>query len=182
MTAGSGRIEIRLAGAGGQGVVTAGRILAEAAILSGKTATHSQVYGPQSRGGASRSDVVIADGEIDFPLAEHVDVLVVLSPEAYARYEPGLSARALLLIDEAARCAPPCRARPTKTVPIVAAARHIAGKPLLAGVVALGALEHLVEVVDRQALEQAVGGRVPARHRQMNVQALATGARLAEEA
>jgi 2-oxoglutarate ferredoxin oxidoreductase subunit gamma len=176
-----GRIEIRLAGAGGQGVVTAGRILAEAAILSGKTATHSQVYGPQSRGGASRSDVVISDGEIGFPLAEHIDVLVALSPEAYARYETELSAQALLLIDEAAQGAPPCRSRPTRTLPIVSAARHIAGKPVLAGVVALGALQHLVDVVDRRAVEQAVGGRVTARHREMNVQALAAGARLAEE-
>jgi len=75
-----GRDEIRIAGAGGQGVVTAGRILAEAAILSGREATHSQVYGPQSRGGASRSDVVISSEAIGFPLADSIDLLVVLSP------------------------------------------------------------------------------------------------------
>ena len=77
------RSEIRIAGAGGQGVVTAGRILAEAAILSGSNATHNQVYGPQSRGGASRSDVVIAGDEIGFPLADEIDLLIALSGEAF---------------------------------------------------------------------------------------------------
>ncbi len=173
------RIEIRLAGAGGQGVVTAGRILAEAAILSGKTATQSQVYGPQSRGGASRSDVVIADEAIDFPLTEHIDVLVALSPAAFDRYVPELAADALLLADTGAASG---AERAVRAVPIVEAARRIAGNPVVAGVVALGALQAVTGVVDRAALEEALAARVPERHRAMNAEALAEGARLAEEA
>ena len=172
------RIEIRLAGAGGQGLVTAGRILAEAAIRSGKTATQTQVYGPQSRGGASRSDVVIADAAIDYPLADHVDVLVALSPAACERYEPELSPEGVLLADAHATSA---GTRPGHIVAIVDAARSIAGNPVVAGVVALGALQALTCVVDRAELEASLEARVASRHRAMNIAALAAGIRLIEE-
>ncbi|GBD84986.1 2-oxoglutarate ferredoxin oxidoreductase subunit gamma [bacterium BMS3Abin02] len=165
------RSEIRIAGAGGQGVVTAGRILAEAAILSGSNATHSQVYGPQSRGGASRSDVVIATGEIGFPLADDIDVLVVLSAEAYARYQPELGEHGRLVVD--GRCAPD--SVDVDRFPVVDTARAISGGQLVTGVVALGLLQALTGVVDTDALRRAVAARVPTLHRKMNLDALSAG-------
>ncbi|MDK1019942.1 MAG: 2-oxoacid:acceptor oxidoreductase family protein [Actinomycetota bacterium] len=170
------RSEIRIAGAGGQGVVTAGRILAEAAILSGSRATHSQVYGPQSRGGASRSDVVIADETIGFPLADSIDVLVVLSAEAYARYEPELRADGSLIVD--ARCAPDSLNGSASRFPVVDTARAVSGGQLVTGVVALGVLQAHTGVVDADALKKAVAARVPAQHRDMNLEALAAGMEL----
>ncbi len=170
------RSEIRIAGAGGQGVVTAGRILAEAAILSGANATHSQVYGPQSRGGASRSDVVIATEEIGFPLADHIDILVVLSPEAYSRYLPELADHGRLIVDT--RCAPESLNSDASRFPVVDTARAVSGGRLVTGVVALGALQALAEIVDTQALRQAVGARVPPRHKAMNLEALRAGMQL----
>jgi 2-oxoglutarate ferredoxin oxidoreductase subunit gamma len=138
-----GRNEIRIAGAGGQGVVTAGRILAEAAILSGSEATHSQVYGPQSRGGASRSDVVIATESIGFesigfPLADRIDLLVVLSAEAYARYEPELGSDGTLIVDT--RCAPDSLNGHVATFPVVDTARAVSGGQLVTGNMNLDAL------------------------------------------
>jgi len=157
------RNEIRIAGAGGQGVVTAGRILAEAAILSGNDATHSQVYGPQSRGGASRSDVVIASGEIGFPLADDIDLLIVLSGEAYSRYEPELSSEGRLVVDS--RCAPSDLNGDARQFAIVDTARA-------------GVLQALENVVEADALREAVAARVPPKHREMNLEALQAGREL----
>ncbi len=179
---GGDRTEIRLAGAGGQGVVTAGRILAEAAILSGRTSTHSQVFGPQSRGGASRSDVVIADAEIGFPLALDLDVLVVLSEAAYTRYVPELGDAATLVVDERAVPGTGDGRPQTHRFPIVETAHRIVGSPVATGVVALGVLEALTGLVDAAALEKAVGSRVPAHRREANIQALAAGRDLGQAA
>jgi 2-oxoglutarate ferredoxin oxidoreductase subunit gamma len=170
------RSEIRIAGTGGQGVVTAGRILAEAAILAGNNATHSQVYGPQSRGGASRSDVVIATEEIRFPLADDIDLLVVLSAAAYSRYQPELGKRGRLIVDS--RCAPDSFNGDADRFPVVDTARAISGSQLVTGVVALGVLQALVGVVDAESLGRAVAIRVPARHKKMNLDALSAGMRL----
>ncbi|GMQ97629.1 MAG: 2-oxoacid:acceptor oxidoreductase family protein [Acidimicrobiia bacterium] len=170
------RNEIRIAGAGGQGVVTAGRILAEAAILSGSNATHSQVYGPQSRGGASRSDVVISSDEIGFPLADNIDLLIVLSAEAYTRYEPELRHGGRLIVDS--RCAPDDLDKTASQFAVVDRARAISGGQLVTGVVALGVLQALEPVVEIEALREAVAARVPARHRDMNLEALQAGGQL----
>ncbi len=170
------RNEIRIAGAGGQGVVTAGRILAEAAILSGNDATHSQVYGPQSRGGASRSDVVIATGPIGFPLADNIDLLIVLSAEAYTRYQPELSPDGRLVVDD--RCAPASLAGTARQFAVVDTSRAISGSQLVTGVVALGVLQAVADVVEDEALRTAVAARVPAKHRDMNLKALEAGVHL----
>lgn len=172
------RSEVRIAGAGGQGVVTAGRILAEAAILSGRESTHSQVYGPQSRGGASRSDIVIATESIGFPLADSIDILVVLSAEAYTRYTPELGDEGRLIVDS--RCAPDDRNGHTNRFSVVDTARAISGGQLITGVVALGVLQALEGVVDADALREAVAARVPAKHQAMNMEALAAGMNLVD--
>ncbi len=168
-----GRSEIRIAGAGGQGVVTAGRILAEAAILCGRQATHSQVYGPQSRGGASRSDIVIATERIGFPLADHVDWLIVLSEEAYDKYVPELGSHSRMIIDSG--CVPDSFEGTATSFPVVETARAISGGVLATGVVALGVIQRFTEVVEADAMHEAVSTRVPPKHRQMNLTALAAG-------
>src|SRR5512142_1746941 len=95
------RTEIRLAGEGGQGMILAGIILAEAAaIYDGKQATQTQSYGPEARGGASRSEVVISDGEIDHPEVLSADVVVALSQEAYRKFAKSVHPGGLLIIDE----------------------------------------------------------------------------------
>jgi 2-oxoglutarate ferredoxin oxidoreductase subunit gamma len=173
------RSEIRIAGAGGQGVVTAGRILAEAAILSGSNATHTQVFGPQSRGGASRSDVVIDSGEIGFPLADAIDLLVVLSAEAFSRYQPELGKHGRLIVDS--RCAPIFLNGNAHRFPVVDTARAVSGSLLVTGVVALGVLHAVAGVVEGDALHRAVSAGVPARHLDTNLEALRAGMRLAGE-
>lgn len=173
-----GRIEIRLAGSGGQGIGLAGLLLAEAAVLAGRNAAQSQVYGPESRGGASRSDVVIADGEIGFPKASGLDALVALTQEAAERYCPDLRAGGLLLVDERRVPRPPVGDWRCRSLPIEGTARSV-GSVVAANLVALGALLAMTGVLEPEALERAVAARVSERHRDLNVRALAAGGRLA---
>ena len=94
------RYEMRLSGEGGQGLVLAGKILAEAAaIYDDKNATQSQSYGPEARGGASKSEVIISDGEIDFPKAEDLDLLLALTQEAFDKYHADLREGGFLVVD-----------------------------------------------------------------------------------
>ncbi len=84
-------LAIRLGGAGGQGIVLAGLVLAEAAALAGRRVACTQAYGPESRGGASRSDVIISDAPIAFPTARRLDLLVALTQEACERFWAALA-------------------------------------------------------------------------------------------
>jgi len=94
------RYELRFSGAGGQGLITAGIILAEAAsIIEGKHAVQSQSYGPEARGGASKSEVIISDAPIDYPKATIVDACLAMTQEAADKYANGIKKGGLLLID-----------------------------------------------------------------------------------
>jgi len=94
------RVEIRIGGFGGQGIIRTGLMLATAACVYGdKNAIQTQSYGPESRGGRCKSEVVISDEEIDFPAVEHPDVLITLSQEAYSDYVNDLKEGGVLLVD-----------------------------------------------------------------------------------
>jgi 2-oxoglutarate ferredoxin oxidoreductase subunit gamma len=168
------RMEIRLAGEGGQGMILAGIILAEAAaIYDNKNATQTQSYGPEARGGASKAEVVIAQGEIDHPEVIIADVLVAMSQEACDKYAGNLKKDGLLIVDqERVGRVPSSRAI---KVPITRLAQESSGKSITASVVALGVLVGLTGVVSRQAISQAVAARAPKGTEEMNKEALSAG-------
>jgi 2-oxoglutarate ferredoxin oxidoreductase subunit gamma len=174
------RTEIRLAGEGGQGMILAGIILAEAAaIYDGKQVTQTQSYGPEARGGASRSEVVIADGEIDHPEVLSADVVVALSQEAYKKFARTVKASGLLIVDED-------RVETSSgfdgiKIPIARLAQETTGKAITANTVALGALVGLTNVVSREAIEKAVIARAPKGTEEMNRKALQAGFAAAEQ-
>ncbi|HNT53007.1 MAG TPA: 2-oxoacid:acceptor oxidoreductase family protein, partial [Candidatus Syntrophosphaera sp.] len=91
--------EIRLSGSGGQGLILAGIILARAAVLDKRRVTQTQSYGPESRGGSSRADVIISDREIHFPEATNFDCLLALTQEACDKYLFDLRENGILIID-----------------------------------------------------------------------------------
>ena len=94
------RYEVRLAGEGGQGMILAGIILAEAAaVYDGLNAVQTQSYGPEARGGASRSEVVIAQGEIDYPKVLNPDLVLSMSQEACDRFCDGVKEDGLVVVD-----------------------------------------------------------------------------------
>ncbi len=96
------RYEVRLAGAGGQGLVLAGIVLAEAALMEGHMVVHSQNYGPEARGGNSVSEVIIADEEIDYPRALGLDLLIALNQRATNDNLPDMKEEGLVIVDSTA--------------------------------------------------------------------------------
>ena len=176
----SGRYEIRLSGLGGQGLILAGRLLAEAAALyDGKYATQTQVYGPESRGGDSRSDVVISDEPIDFPHVIQADLLLAMSQMACDRNFYSLKRDGLLIVDaDLVQHVPTNRAY---LVPITRMARQELGREVVANVVALGIVVALSNVVSRKAVAAAVADGVPRGTEALNRKALELGFRLGDE-
>ncbi len=174
------RFEIRLAGEGGQGMILAGIILAEAAaIYDQKNAVQTQSYGPESRGGASKAEVIISLGEIDYPEVIVADVLVALSQEACDKYASNLKKDGLLIVDaDKVGRVPVSRAL---KFPITRMALETTGKAITANVVALGVLVGLTGVVSRQAIEKAVLARAPKGTEELNLAALRTGFKMAEQ-
>jgi 2-oxoglutarate ferredoxin oxidoreductase subunit gamma len=175
----SERVEIRLAGEGGQGMILAGIILAEAAaIYDGKNAIQSQTYGPEARGGASKSEVVIGTGELDHPEVLSADALVALSQEACDKYASNLNKHGVLIIDEdKVQRVPVSHAL---KAPITRLAIEKTGKPITANVVALGILVGYTNIVSREAIEKAVLARAPRGTEEINRAALYAGFAVAE--
>jgi len=172
----SDRYEIRLAGSGGQGLVLAGVILAEAAsIFEGKNAVQSQSYGPESRGGASKSEVIISEREIDYPKCTHIDLLLLLTQAAADKYLKDTPETAIVVADS--DLVPgdiPAKFRFLKA-PITRLARETVGKEFVTNIVALGLLRELTDVVSEDALEKAVLARVPKGTEELNKKALEVG-------
>jgi 2-oxoglutarate ferredoxin oxidoreductase subunit gamma len=176
------RYEMRLGGEGGQGLVLAGKILAEAAaIYDERNATQSQSYGPEARGGASRSEVIIADGEIDYPKAEHLDLLLALTQEAADKFHDDLQPRGWLVVDSDAVTKVPKGDWRVVRVPLVRLAREKLGKAVVANIVALGVIVRLSRVVSEQAAEQAILARVPRGTEDLNRSAYHLGLEIASE-
>ena len=174
------RIEIRFSGKGGQGMILAGIILAEAAaIQSGKNAIQSQSYGPEARGGASRADVIISNDEILYPKTMQLDYLVALSQEACDSYARHLKEGGLLLADiDAVKHIPPVQ---HVTLPLLSSARDTIGKILTLNIVTLGALVGISHIVAFDAIQKAVRKRVPKGTEKLNLKALTLGYEMAEE-
>ncbi|HDL90300.1 MAG TPA: 2-oxoacid:ferredoxin oxidoreductase subunit gamma [Thermodesulforhabdus norvegica] len=173
------RYEVRLSGSGGQGLILAGVILAEAAgVYDGKYVCQTQSYGPEARGGASRSEVVISDEEIDYPKAIKPDVLLAMSQKACDSYFFDLKPGGVLIVDSTfVKQLPTTRAI---SLPLTATVRRELHSEMVANVVALGALVTITGVVSLKSLEAALMGRVPPGTEELNRKALELGIELAK--
>jgi 2-oxoglutarate ferredoxin oxidoreductase subunit gamma len=170
------RYEIRFSGAGGQGLITAGIILAEAAsIIEGKNAVQSQSYGPEARGGASKSEVIISDGPIDYPKATIVDACLAMTQEAADKYANGIKAGGVLLLDSDFVPNAPEGDFKVYKMPIMRTAKDEIGREIVANVVALGAMIALTDVVSREAGLKAVLAKVPKAFIELNEKAYNAG-------
>jgi 2-oxoglutarate ferredoxin oxidoreductase subunit gamma len=168
------RWEACLAGSGGQGIISAGIILAEAAVLAGLNAVQTQSYGPESRGGASRAEVVLSEGEIDYAKTTRLDVLLALTTDACAKYAVKTKDDGVLIVDDQVEPVPTGPYRIVRA-PITRIAAEELGRPIVANIVALGLLAALTGVVPIDALEQAVLARVPKGTEELNRTALRRG-------
>lgn len=172
------RFEVRLAGEGGQGMILAGVILAEAAVHDGSNAVQTQSYGPEARGGASRSEVIIAKGEVDYPKVMAADLLLCMSQEACDRFYGQVKDEGLIVVDSTNVSRIPTHR--AVSIPISQIAQEATGRLITASIVALGLVSGLSGAVSRQGLEKAVRERVPAGTEELNLRALAAGYEEAE--
>jgi len=172
----AGRYELRFSGAGGQGLILAGVIMAESAsIYDGKQAVQSQSYGPEARGGASKSEVIISDGPIDYPKATVVDALLALTQEACDKYSSDLKEGGVLLVDSDLVKKLPAGNFKTVSFPIINTAKNEVGREIVANIVALGAMVALTGVVTKESAEKAVLARVPEAFIELNKKAFQMG-------
>jgi 2-oxoglutarate ferredoxin oxidoreductase subunit gamma len=170
------KYELRLSGSGGQGLILAGIMLGEAAsIYDGLEAVQSQSYGPEARGGASRSEVIISDVPIDFPKVVKADFMLSMTQESYDKYIGGLKEDGALLIDSFYVTNVKPRTGPVYSMELTKIATEKAGKKIVANVVSLGAIVALTGVVSMEAMKKAVLDRAPAGTEEMNQKALEEG-------
>jgi 2-oxoglutarate ferredoxin oxidoreductase subunit gamma len=166
--------EIRLTGTGGQGLILAGLILAEAAaIYDDKNAIQSQSYGPAARGGISKSELIISDGEIDYPKVQSPDILLAMSQEAADHYSQDIRKDAVVVVDSQFVERLPIRS--AWAAPITEIARRATGQTITATMTALGIIAGLTGVVSKPALLQAVSARAPRGTAELNQKAVEAG-------
>ncbi len=163
-------------GSGGQGVITAAIIIAEAAVLyEGLIATQSQTYGAAARGGSTRSDVIISDGAIHYPKVLQPNILVCLTQESYNKFFSIIRPGGLLLVDERfVKTETKVDARQV-SLPMYREVMEKIGKPIVFNICMLGAVVGLTEVVTLDSIMKVLATRVPAGFIEMNRQSLQLG-------
>lgn len=174
---GDRRYEIRIAGFGGQGVVTVGKILGTAfSVFEGKNSVNTQSYGPESRGGACKSEVVVSDGQINYPYVRKADVLVALSCLAFETYIPDLKKDGILLVDSRSIADIPEQDQyRVYRVPTAAIASETGGVKYQ-NIVALGALYYLIrDHLEESSLREAIKENLPPATRDVNMTAFTKG-------
>lgn len=174
------RYEIRLSGSGGQGLLLGGIILAEGAISDGKNSVQTQSYGPEARGGASKSEVIISNDVIDFPKVRNCDILLSLTQKSYDQYGLGLKDDGILIIDSSVNVGETGNKK-VYSVPILDTAVNVLCKPMVTNIVALGALVEITKVITKESLEKAVLDRVPKGTEELNRKALSIGYEIANK-
>ncbi len=155
------RLEMRLSGSGGQGLILAGIILAEAAILDRKNAVQSQSYGPEARGGSSKSEVLIAEEAIHYPKVVKPDLLLAMTQEALDKYAHDLPNDAMLVTDTTFVKNIPAKFTNVFQLPITEKAKEVLGRALFANIIAIGAIVALTKAVSKESAVKAVLARVP---------------------
>lgn len=174
------RTEVRFSGFGGQGIILSAVILGRAAVMyDNKYAVQTQVYGPEARGGASMSQVVIDDEEILYPKVSVPDIYVIMSQEGFEKYGAAAQESAIMLIDSTlVHSRPKCRCI---EIPATEQARQTLKKDIVANIVMLGALVAATHVVSEESLKKAILDSVPKGTEELNLKAMQLGLELGKQ-
>ena len=162
-------------------MITAGIILAEAAIRFGIMAVHNQSYGPEARGGASRSEVILSKDGIYYPEVRNPDILLAMTQESFDKFSGSVKNNGVIIADTTyVKNIGDVQAK-IFACPITELTQKELGSRLYANVAALGMLAYLFSTIDFHFFEEAVSDRVPTAFREANMNALRAGYRWAEE-
>ena len=166
--------EVRICGFGGQGVILAGFILGKAAcVYSDYNAVQSQSYGPEARGGAARSEVIISDDKIGYPRPIGIDIMVAMAQQAFDTYRDDLRENAIIIID------PDLVPKHDISEPIykvhVQKIAEDLGNKIVTNIAMVGAMTGITNVLDPEAVKKAVIDSVPKKFMDLNVNAFEQG-------
>ena len=177
------RSRIVFSGSGGQGVITAAIILAKAAVIfEGKNATQSQSYGAAARGGATRSDVLIAESQIHFPKVIQPNILVSLTQESYNTFSPIIRPGGLLLVDSRYVTIGKKVDAKHVSLPMYERVMEEIQKPIVFNICMLGALLGLTDMIKPDSIIKVLETTIPKDFMDMNKKALDLGMSLGQEA
>jgi len=172
------RIEVRISGLGGQGVVLAGQILGRATAYDGKYAIQTQSYGAEARGSAATSEVIISDDKVWFPIVRKCDILVMLSQNSLKEYLGDLKENGILLVDEHVVLEVPHVRAKIFRIPATRVAEIELKSGTYTNVVMLGALVGITEIVTAEAIEKAIGDLIPRESLGKNLEGFKRGLQL----
>lgn len=174
-------MRLRFAGFGGQGVVLCGFIFGKAAMRDGKNAIHTQSYGSASRGGLTKSDIGIEDGEIYDLVHEELDVLVTMSQQSYDHYHPGLISGGLLFYESILVQPEPEVDGKMFGVSATDIAFKTFGRKIIANMLMIGFVNQIAGLVTPESLARTIRESVPKGTEDTNIAAMEEGMRLAAE-
>lgn len=168
--------EVRLSGSGGQGMMLAGTFLAEAAgVYDGHHIVLAKSYGPEARGGACRSEVIISSTPIVYPEVQSPDLVLAMTQEASDKYHKDIKPGGIMIIDPEFVKRKPLGPIILYEIPVTRIARETTGYEITANVVALGSITALVDWVSRGAMMKAILDRTPEGTEELNEKAFAAG-------
>lgn len=175
------RTEIRIGGLGGQGVVLAGQILGRAAVYDGKNVVQTQSYGAEARGSAAKSEVIVSDEKIGFPIVRKCDVLVAMNQTALDKNKKDLKQNGIIIVEEdMVEVASDVEARVFK-VPATRTAETELKSKMYANVVMLGAITKITGLVSNNAVEKAIADSVPKQALENNINAFRQGYQIVKQ-
>jgi 2-oxoglutarate ferredoxin oxidoreductase subunit gamma len=170
------RFEIRIAGMGGQGIIMAAVMIGRAAsIFGGKNVSLTQSYGPESRGGACKAEVIVSDERVDYPKVRRPNLVAIMSEEAYRKNMPNLESNVTIVIDpDMIEEEETYKHRKIFRVPATRIAESL-GKRIVANMVMVGAITALTKIVDVTAVEKAIAKYTPRGTDKLNIDAFRSG-------
>jgi len=170
-------IGVRLSGSGGQGLILAGIILAEGAISSNLNAVQTQSYGPEARGGASKSEVIISDSDINFPKIIKPNILLSLTQKSLNEYLKDIENSGIIIVDSSIEVECTENVKIYKLA-IVDSSKEVIGSKVAANMVALGVISQIIENVDIENIKKSIIKRVPKGTENLNIAAFEKGIEL----
>ena len=171
----SERYELRFAGSGGQGVILASVILAEAAVISGLNTVQSQAYGPEARGGVSKAETIVSRETIWFSKVKNPDFLLALTQASVNAYAPSLKEDGVMMIDDSLQAPEGFPKEKLIRIPVLATAAEKVGKAFTANIVAVGAINAALGLFGEAELLEAVKRHIPRGTEVINQRALDAG-------
>ncbi len=169
-------LRVKISGFGGQGIILSSYIVGKAvSIYDRKNASMTQAYGPEARGGACSSQVVISSDEVDYPLVDTADVLIAMSQEGYNKFLPSLHKKGMLLYDSDLVIKFVDHDNIiVKPIPATRIAEEL-GKKIVANIVMLGYATSQAKIASRDAMEKAIKESVPSKFIDLNIKAFDVG-------